>query len=191
MSARTCATPVGSEALVAYWLGELAADAEAAVESHYFTCPDCAAQLAAIAQVAAGVRVAVHEGLVRAVITPAFLAFMRGQGMRIREYRLRPGTTVACTIRADDDAVVGRMQADLAGVARVDAIERLALPNGRVTRWRVEDLPFDAAAGEVLTLPCAATLRTMPAHTLHVELIAIAATGERSLGEYTFAHTPS
>jgi hypothetical protein len=31
----------------------------------------------------------------------------------------------------------------------------------------------------------------MPAHTLRVQLVAVDQAGERPLGEYTFAHTPS
>lgn len=185
-----CGDPIGLETVTAYWLGELDAGAETAVESHYFGCAYCSAHVAAIARIAAGVRAGLRDGLVRAMITPPFLAFMKAQGMRIREYRLRPGGLVACTIRAEDDAVVGHMEADLDGVTRVDAVERLDLGDGRVTRWRVEDVPFDAAAGEVMTLPSAAGLRTMAAHTLHVELVAVGEGGERSLGAYTFAHTP-
>jgi hypothetical protein len=111
--------------------------------------------------------------------------------MRIREYRLGPGERVACTIRADDDAVVGRLQVPLAGVKRVDALESLDLGDGRVREWRVEDVPFDPAGGEILSLPSAADLRKRPAHTLRVALVAVDETGERPLGEYTFAHTPS
>ena len=63
----------------------------------------------------------------RAVISTPFLEQMKSRGMRIREYRLAPGERVACTIRADDDAVVGRMQVTLAGVKRVDVLESLDL----------------------------------------------------------------
>lgn len=185
-----CGQAIGLETLAAYWLSELDADAEAAVEAHYFGCAHCTDQLAAVARIATGVRAAVRDGLVRAVVTAPFLAFMKSQGLRIREYRLHPGGRVACTIAADDDAVAGHMQADLAGVGRVDAVERLDYGDGRVTQWRVEDVPFDAAAGEVITLPGAAALRKMAAHTLRVELVAVEEGGERSLGHYTFAHTP-
>ena len=75
--------------------------------------------------------------------------------MRIREYRLAPGERVACTIRADDDAVVSRMQVPLAGVKRVDALQSLDLGDGHVQQWRVEDVPFDPDADEMLSLPSA------------------------------------
>ena len=111
--------------------------------------------------------------------------------MRIREYRLAPGECVNCTIRADDDAVVSRMQLPLAGVQRVDALQSLDLGDGRVQRWRLDDVPFDPNADEVLSLPSATALKKLPAHTFRVQLVAVDEAGERSLGEYTFAHTPS
>jgi len=190
MSAPACAKPLGVDTLVAYWLGELEPDAEAAVEAHYVECGHCTEALAAIARVGAGIRAVVRSGQVRAVVSAPFLALLQAQGMRIREYRVPAGGRVACTITAEDDAVAGHMQADLAGVTRVDVVERLDLGDGRVTQWRLEDVPFDAAAGEVVNLPRAAALRAMPAHTLRVELVAVEEGGARILGDYTFAHTP-
>ena len=57
------------------------------------------------------------------------------------------------------DAVVGCMRLPLAGVKRVDALQSLDLGDGRVQQWRLEDVPFDPDAREVLTLPSAAELR--------------------------------
>jgi hypothetical protein len=98
---------------------------------------------------------------------------------------------VACTIGANDDGVVGRMQVALAGVKRVDALQSLEVGDGQVQRWRVEDVPFDPSTNEMLLLPSSKALRTLPAHTFRVLLVAMDESGERSLGEYTFAHTPS
>lgn len=64
------------------------------------------------------------------------------------------------------------------------------LGDGRVQQWRLADVPFDPEAGEVLSLPSAVALRKLPANTLRVELVAVDETGERPLGDYTFAHTP-
>jgi hypothetical protein len=87
--------------------------------------------------------------------------------------------------------VVGRMQAALTGVKRVDALQSIDLGDDRAQQWRVEDVPFDPDAGEVILLPSAAELKKLPAHTLRVRLVARDEAGERPLGEYTFAHTPS
>jgi hypothetical protein len=191
MTGPACAKPVEIEPLVAYWLGELPAADDAPIEEHLFGCAHCTRRLEELAALAFGIRAVVRRGAVQAVITQPFLEQMKRQGMRIREYRLAPGEHVACTICADDDAVVGRMRVPLAGVRRVDALQSLDLGDGRVQQWRVEDVPFDADAGEVLSLPSAAELRKLPAHTFCVRLLAVDESGERSLGEYTFAHTPS
>jgi anti-sigma factor RsiW len=191
MTNERCAQPIELEALIAYWLGELSPAAEALIEDHFFGCPYCGRRLEELAALASGIRTTVHDGAVRAVITPPFVEHMKRQGMRIREYRLAPGECVACTIRLDDDAVVGRMQVPLAGVKRVDLLESLDLGDGVVRQSRVEDVPFDPAAHEILELPSAANLKKLPAHTFRVSVIAVDEAGERLLGEYTFAHTPS
>ncbi len=190
MTRARCATPLEFETLVAYWLGELPEPAATVVEEHFFGCASCTRRLGELAALGSGIRAAVRHGAVRAVITRPFLEQMKRQGMRIREYRLAPGERVACTIGAEDDAVVGQMLVPLAGVARVDALESLDPGDGRVQRWRVEDVPFDPQADAVLHLPSAAALKKLPAHVFRVRLVAVDPMGDRPLGEYTFAHTP-
>jgi hypothetical protein len=191
MTGTRCASPIGFETLVAYWLGELQVPAEETVEEHMFGCAHCTRRLEDLSALASGVRAAVRNGSMPTAVTTAFLQSMRQQGMRLREYVLAPGGRVNCTIRAEDDAVVSRLQAPLAGVKRVDALQTLDLGEGRVQQWRLEDVPFDPEAGEVVSLPSAAGLKKMPAHTFRVRLVAVDEEGERPLGEYTFAHTPS
>ena len=125
MTSPQCAKPIAFEALVAYWLGVLPVGAAAPIEKHIFG--------------SALIRVVVRNGGVGAVITQPFLEHMKSEGMRIREYRLAPGERVACTIRADDDAVVSRMQVALAGVKRVDALHSLDLGDGHLQQWRLQD----------------------------------------------------
>lgn len=189
MNEARCAQPVAFDQLVAYWLGELPDGAETPIEEHYLGCSYCARRLEQLYALATGIRAAVRNGVVRAVITPSFLDNMKRQGMRIREYRVGPGERVACTIRMDDDAVVARMQVPLAGVRRIDVLDSLDLGDGRLHQWRFEDVPFDADAGEVLNLPSAAAVKSMPHFTSRVRLIAVDDAGDRLLGEYTFAHS--
>jgi hypothetical protein len=191
MTGPPCATPIGTEPLVAYWLGELPTAADAPIEEHLFGCAHCTRRLEALAALAFGIRAAVRRGAVQAVITEPFLEQMKQQGMRIREYRLEPGERVACTIGANDDAVVSRLQVALAGVKRVDALQSVDLGDGHLQQWRLENVPFDPNADELLSLPSATALKKLPAHTFRVQLVAVDESGERSLGEYTFAHTPS
>jgi len=191
MTITSCASPIAFQMLVAYWLGELDAAGEATVEEHLFGCSECTRRLEELTALAFGVRAAVRHGAMAAAVTNGFLESMRHEGMRIREYVLAPGARVNCTIGAEDDAVVSRLQVPLAGVKRVDALQTLDLGAGGVRQWRLEDVPFDPESGEVLSLPSAAQLKTMPAHTFRVRLVAVEDEGERELGEYTFAHTPS
>ena len=184
-----CAQPIEFEQLVAYWLGELAPAAESAVEEHYLGCAHCAQRLEHLSALAAGIRAAVRNGAVRAVITSSFLENMKRDGMRIREYRAEPGGRVACAIRMDDDAVASRLQVPLAGVKRVDLLESFDFGDGRTPPSRLEDVPFDPEAGEVISLPPAAALRRMPSHMIYMQLFAVDESGDRLLGEYTFAHS--
>jgi hypothetical protein len=55
---------------------------------------------------------------------------------------------------------------------------------------RLADVPFDANAGEVLVIPSAAWLKTMPAFTMRMRLIGVDERGEQPIGAYTFVHTP-
>jgi hypothetical protein len=178
------------ETLIAYWVGELDVAGEAAVEEHFFACASCARRLDQLAALASGIRAAVRNGAVRAFVTRPVVEHLKGLGMRLREYRVGPGERVACTLGADDDGVVSHLRARLDGVARVDALESLDVGDGRIQHWRLEDVPFDAADGEVVSLPSTALLRALPAHTYRVRLVAVDDSGERTLGDYTFDHTP-
>jgi hypothetical protein len=179
------------ERLAAYWLGELPGGEEEKIEEHLFACAHCAGRLDWLAALSSGVRAAVRAGALGLVVSAPFVEAMKRSGMRLREYRLGPGTTVNCTIRADDDAVVSRVMAPLAGVKRVDAVRRLELGGVQHPEERLQDIPFDPASGEVLILPPAAWLKTMPVMRQRLRLVAVEEKGERELGEYTFSHTPS
>ena len=168
--------------LVDYWFGELPAKEEAAFEEHLFGCAECTAKLEALAALGAAVRAAWREGAVRAVISPALLEAMRKEGLRLREYRLAPGGSVNCTIAAADDFVVSRLAAPLSGVARLDLV---------TDGGRIQDVPFDAEAGEVLVCPAPAALKRKGTFTTRMRLVAVEEKGERLLGEYTFLHSPS
>lgn len=185
MSARTCTAPVPFAALVEYWFGELAQDHEERIEEHLLGCAQCSAQLGALAELGAGIGSAFRSGAVPAVITPALLQEMQQQGLRLREYRVAPGRSVNCTIGAGDDAVVSRLEASLEGVTRVDLVHSSDQGEGRLP-----DIPFEAAAGEVLFCPSAVRLKKSPAHTARVRLLAVDETGEHVIADYDFIHAP-
>ena len=168
--------------LVDYWFGELPTDEEAAFEEHLFGCGECTAKLEELEALGTAVRAAWREGAVRAVISRVLLDAMKKEGLRLREYPLKPGGSVNCTIASADDFVVSRLSAPLEGVRRLDLV---------TTAGRFEDVPFDAAAGEVLVCPAPAPLKKMGTYTHHMRLVAVEEAGERVLGEYTFLHSPS
>ena len=117
-----CKDPVNFEYLVAWWLGELPAAEAEKVEEHLFACAHCAGRMEWLAALAAGVRAAVRAGAIGMVVSAPFVEAMRRAGLRLREYRLDPGGRADCTIARDDDAVVSRVRAPLAGVKRLDLL---------------------------------------------------------------------
>lgn len=184
----TCNDPIGFETLVAYWLGEVPEQREAMLEEHLFGCASCTARLEELAALASGVRAAVKDGTVSMVVSAPFVEAMKQAGLCLREYRIEPGGSVNCTIGTDDDAVISRIRAPLAGVKRLDVVR---LHGGGGPEVRVADVPFDAETGEVLIIPSAAWLKTMPAFTMRMRLIAVGEAGEKQIGDYTFNHSPS
>jgi len=108
-------------------------------------------------------------------------------GLHVREYRVPRNGSVNCTAAPEDDFVVGRLEAPLAGVQRVDV---LTLDSDGNTERRQQDIPFVADSGGVVLSPSIDRLRAMPASTLRVRLLAVDDQGEHTLGDYTFNHTP-
>jgi hypothetical protein len=188
MSRARCTTPLTQATLDDYWVADLSAAEEEAVEQHVLACAECSARLSGVVGLAEGVRAVVRGGLLRLVVTDAVLNRLAGEGLRVRQYRVTPGGGVACTITAEDDLVVARFIAPLGGVKRLDLAQYDA--EGRELE-RFQDLPFDPTAGQVLFMARTDVLRTLPATVLRYRLIAVGAGDEHVLGEYTFAHTPS
>jgi anti-sigma factor RsiW len=171
--------------LMAYWLGELDEAREAEVETHYLGCAECSARLAELEALAASVRTVFAKGLLATIVTPGFVERVRARGVQIREYVVPRNGSVNCSVAPQDDVLFGRMNVPLAGVERVDAIFRVEGDESRL-----EDVPFDAASGEVVLAPSIAHVRSLPAHQQVVRLVAVGGAGETLLGEYTFNHSP-
>jgi hypothetical protein len=182
----TCATPWTDEAFLAWWAGELAAPEQDALEEHVLSCDECARRGRTLAAVAEGLQALVREGEVPTAMPPAVIERLQREGRRIREYRVRPGEGVQCTVSPDDDVVLAALRAELKGVSRLDLVVRV--DDGPEQRF--PDLPFDPEGDELVFAPSADTLRAMPAHVQQLRLVAVDPEGERVLGEYTFTHTP-
>jgi anti-sigma factor RsiW len=85
VSAPLCAEPLDLVALIDYWLGDLGPDEEAPVEEHLLGCAACSERTADLVALAGGVRRLATLGVVRAVVTAAFLRRLADEGLRVRE----------------------------------------------------------------------------------------------------------
>jgi hypothetical protein len=182
----SCSAPISPATLIEYWLGELPAEAQTAVEEHFLGCAHCAAQLEGLVELAEGIRALGARGVTHLIATRALLDEWSAKGLKMREYRLAPGESVQCTVTPEDDLVISRLRAPLEDVTRLDMVRI-----GEQGDTRLPDIPFDAAAGEVFFCPPMPFLRALGSSTLRVRLLAVDDRGERPLGEYTFHHSPA
>lgn len=186
MTTSRCNAPIEFSALVEYWLGELDEANEARIEEHLFGCGECSERLAELAGLAGEIRAAFKRGTVRAFVTDAFVRRLAEHGVCLREYRVPRNGSVNCAVAPEDEVLIARLEAPLSGVSRLDAISyHSAGAPAEVFR----DIPFDAASGEVVLTPKIARIRAMPPHQHRVRLVAVDASGERVIGDYTFNHT--
>jgi hypothetical protein len=181
-----CVRPIADADLLDWWTGDLANGERRRVEEHLLSCGSCSSRAEGLHELGEGIGLLVRAGALPLAVLPAVIERLRREGRRIREYRVSPGGGVRCTVGPEDDVVLTRLAADLRGVSRLDLVSRV--DDG--PEERLADVPFDAAAGEVVFAPPADVLRAQPAHVARFRLLAIGAEGERLLGEYTFNHRP-
>ena len=181
----SCERPLDPAALIDYWLEPEPPDD--AVEEHLLACDSCSRRLAELATLGDGIRRLAHEVAVAMVVTPSFLARAERQGLRTREYRVPPGGRVDCTVTREDDLLVGRLQGDFRGIARLDVI---AETEGGAEH-RIEDVPVGPEATELILAQAMPAMRRLGVARRRYRLMARNESGERLIGEYTFDHTPS
>jgi hypothetical protein len=172
--------------LTDYWLGD-AAELER-IEDHQFGCDRCTRRLAWLAGLAVAIPDAMRRrGGMRLTLTAELVAHLERDGVVLRQYRPERNADIACTVAMDDDLSVTWVIVDPAPGERIDL--ELRGPDGAV-RLRAEDVPVDPAIGQVITAVASETLRPLPAVELHLRVLAVGPAGERTLGEYTYRHTP-
>lgn len=186
MSLASCQEPLGWDTLLAYWLGELEPGDEAQIEEHYLGCGQCSRRLEQLAALVRDVGTLARTSGVNMIVDEPFVDRLRDAGLQVREYRVALNGSVNCTVTPEDDFVVGRLEAPLAGVRRVDMLSQFSFSDAE---QRQEDIPFVAGSGGVVIAPSIEALRAMPTSVLRIRLLAIDDQGERTLGEYTFNHT--
>ena len=186
MMPEQCPEPISPLDLADYWSGNLASQAEERVEEHLLGCDFCAGELERIIGIGMGIRELVRDGRVEMVLSRELLEKLRAAGVRVREYAVAAGGHVQCTATADDDVVLARLSAELAGSPRIDLLQMDAA--GEVAaRW--ENVPFHGGRNEILFTPVTALLKTVKTATMRVHLVSVAGGRDSLLAEYTFHHT--
>lgn len=182
-----CSTPLPLGVLVDYWFDELPPVAEAAAEEHLIQCADCGQRLQWIAEVGAATRDLIRRGRVPLALTPALLARLEQDGVRIRHHRVEAGGSTHCTVAPDDDLVAVTLRGELRRDERVDLVY---LDSPDFLRERRTDVPVDTERGEVVLVERGDMVRALPAQRLRLGLYGVGPSGERTIGEYTLLHAP-
>jgi hypothetical protein len=182
-----CSTPVDVAILGDYWLAALPEPEEQAVEAHLFACDECGDRLREVISLFHGIRDLAREGSMVMVVSDAFLKRVADEGMRVREYAVPAGGSVDCTVTAEDDFLIGRLNADLSAAKQVDLC---FCDEHGMERARLADIPFNPASGNVAFQQSITYAKAAASETMLARLITFDQSGtERLLGEYAFHHT--
>jgi len=180
--------------LVDYWIGELPAAEEEAVEAHVFSCATCGAGLVTLAELASGIGRLAGAGRLRAVVPWSLVKRLGDDGVAVRVFEVRPGERVPCSAAPQDQLLVARLAVDLGDADRVDLTIDLELDAAAArsfpTQQRMADVPVDQSRREVVLAFRADLVHALPPHVIHLKLLAPTAGGERVLGDYTLDHSP-
>jgi hypothetical protein len=191
VTAPACLAPLPLEELVAYERGD-AAEAEERVEEHWFACARCAAALEAVAALGSEIAALVRSGGATASVPASLVARAEREGVRVRTYRLAPGEVVPCSAAPEDDYVAIRLAGEYGRAERVDvSLEATALAGGERQAQRLEDVPVDRSAGELVLLYPAAFIRGLPRSRVRYEVRGVGAgAASHLLGTYHLDHSP-
>jgi hypothetical protein len=162
---------------------DLDGDDERQAEEHVLGCTECARTLERLLLVGGALRDLVARGdhRVRVPATRSLVDRLEAAGLVTRRYVLAPGSTVPCTVGADDIYMLVSYQCDLAGADRVDV---------EIGGQRIVDVPFDRARDHVAFVTPAAALRGIPSGRLTVRVVALdRERRERTAGDYVLDHT--
>jgi anti-sigma factor RsiW len=182
--------PFTHDDLIDLQLGELNGDAADALEEHLFECPLCATRLDELHRITAAVREAVASGSVGANVTGAFLSRARSCGLSLREYRLSPGQTVACSAGPEDLFVV-RLAAEFAGSEALAAhVEVRDVGRGASQSMPPREVLPDLDRGEVVLVFPGTEVRAYPRSVWTVVLAGDVGGRTATYGPFILDHTP-
>src|SRR5690606_6065829 len=112
-------------------------------------------------------------------------------GARIREYRLEPGESVACTAAPDDSFVVIRLAGPFEGMGDITLdVQTHDLSSGARRSQHVEGVPVDARAREIVLLFPGSVVRGYPRSRCTLEARSTGSGQPARFGPYTLDHTP-
>lgn len=188
MTPFACKAPLSPAVLSEYWLEELDRQQDEQIEEHLLGCEACSRDLQDLVVLIEAIRRLTRKGILNVVMSAAFLDRLRNDGLNVRQYEVKPGHSVACTITDKDDLVIARLAADLKGARRVD-LSRCDVQG--IEQMRIHDIPLITDRNEVILGESTRTLRALGEESMRFRLIAVDDAEERVLGEYTFNHTPT
>ena len=170
-----------------YWLGAITSEEETRVEEHVFTCEACTVLLEDVAQMARGICQVAQSGALMTTVSRAFLQHARAAGLQVRQYAPPVNGSVQCTVTAEDDFLVGQLEANLRTANRLD----LSLCDLDGTeQFRLNDIPFSREESAVFWQMSITFAKSAPTSSMVAKLVDIDKSGAQSvLGEYTFHHT--
>ncbi len=172
---------IAIEMLAGLAIGDLDEARHDEVEEHVLMCSACAERYAALVRIGGEVASLVRAGGTTIAITPALLGRLEAEQLVSRRYVLTPGAVVPCSVGIADVYSLTTLEADLAGIERVDVIR-----GGQ----RLTDVPFGRE--RVMLLTPSAVIRTLPTMKIPFALVAVARDGsEQRLAEFTLDHTAS
>ena len=178
------------QTLLDYWLGEIGGDEERQLDAHLLGCDACSRRLQELVDLGGGIRSLGAPGRC-ACRDQRKAAGATGEkkGARIREYRSsRRMAASTARVAPEDDLLVARLQAPLAGVKRLDLvlidIEEAAVRPGLA---RFHSIPVSDA---VILMPQIDEVRRQPAHRARMRLMAVSGAASRSWANMSFNHSP-
>jgi hypothetical protein len=138
-----CTHGVASESWIDFFAGELDENAGERLDLLLFECPNCAAEAERWGAAAGSAGLAIPP-----VISSRALRALQDRGELMNENPMQPGEHRRAAFPDGGSLLIHRLQGlDLTSADRVDLA--LSTPEG-APLVRFEDVPFDAAAGEVL-----------------------------------------
>lgn len=176
----TCPAPLSWEELVAYWAGDLDGAETDRVDEHLMGCDVCSATSGRIAAVTEGVR-----GMIPLFLSSERVAALRASGVRFVENSCVATVTKPALFPVGADVLLHRLGGlDLANATNVGITVTLE-DTGQVLLDEPQ-IPFDAAAGEVL-VACQRHLGEEP-RTVFFDVRATDASGTSTVSRFAVPH---